>query len=64
MPATRKCSLLFLIVAAVVLQAMPTKAQRTNARARAGAAQGGAGRQLHDIFNAEWQWTMQEFPTP
>ncbi|HEX7177207.1 MAG TPA: DUF885 domain-containing protein [Pyrinomonadaceae bacterium] len=65
MPPSRKCSLLFLIVAAVVLQAMPTKAQRTNPRPRAGAAQGqaGAGRQLHAIFDAEWQWTMQEYPT-
>ena len=61
MRSTRKCSLLFLIAATLIGQPLQLAAQRRNAAAP---AQGGGGaRQLHALFDSEWEWTMQEFPT-
>ena len=59
MRPTRKLTLLFLIAATLIFQPMPNHAQRRNTQGGAG----GAARQLHALFDAEWEWTMQEFPT-
>ncbi|MFL6255135.1 MAG: DUF885 domain-containing protein [Pyrinomonadaceae bacterium] len=52
-----KCIVLSLLVAAVVLQAVPVGAQRRAAGAGSTAAV------LNRLFDEEWEWTMREFPT-
>ena len=57
-----KCSLLFVLLAAVSLQPLAVGAQRRNPQTRGGAT-GGAARQLHALFEEEWEWRMRESPT-
>ncbi len=62
MRSRRKCLSITLVVFALLLQLAPAAAQR---RTGAGAADRGAnpGRQLHTLFDEEWEWTMREYPT-
>jgi hypothetical protein len=59
MRSTRKATLLSLLSAALIFQPVTTLSQKRTAQTRPA----GPGRQLHALFDSEWEWTMREFPT-
>ncbi|MCA1633236.1 MAG: DUF885 domain-containing protein [Acidobacteria bacterium] len=52
---------LAVLAALLIFNAPPAGAQRPQADAKA--AKGGAGVMLHKLFDEEWEWTMQQYPT-
>jgi uncharacterized protein (DUF885 family) len=57
----RKRTLLLLLTFALLLQPLPAGAQVRGGGA--GGAGAGASRQLHALFEEEWEWQMRESPT-
>ncbi|HYY94298.1 MAG TPA: DUF885 domain-containing protein [Pyrinomonadaceae bacterium] len=63
MRAKAKCRTLPLLALALIMQTTPAATQTPNANGNNVTNDNAAARELHKLFDEEWEWTMRENPT-